>query len=159
MIAPALAGTKEIAPLENPVFISDLHLAPEHDKTLMQFFRFMKTQVPYYSELVILGDLFDFWLGDDTISSAESVVKALAYASSIGKRVLIAQGNRDVMLGRDFAAACGATLLAPEVAVKCIGKTILLSHGDEWCEGRGVSEVPSDDPRPAVAALRAQPSG
>ena len=133
MIAPALAGTKEIAPLENPVFISDLHLAPEHDKTLMQFFRFMKTQVPYYSELVILGDLFDFWLGDDTISSAESVVKALAYASSIGKRVLIAQGNRDVMLGRDFAAACGATLLAPEVAVKCIGKTILLSHGDEWC--------------------------
>ena len=133
MIAPALAGTKEIAPLENPVFISDLHLTPEHDKTLMQFFRFMKTQVPYYSELVILGDLFDFWLGDDTISSAESVVKALAYASSIGKRVLIAQGNRDVMLGRDFAAACGATLLAPEVAVKCIGKTILLSHGDEWC--------------------------
>ncbi len=132
-IAPALAGEKEVAPLANPVFIADLHLAPEHPKTLMQFFRFMKTQVPYYSELVILGDLFDYWLGDDAIDTAAPVVKALAYASSIGKRVLIAQGNRDVMLGRDFAAACGATLIAPEVTAECMGKKFLLSHGDEWC--------------------------
>ncbi len=133
MIAPASAGVTEVAPLLNPVFISDLHLSPEHPKTLMQFFRFMKTQVPYYSELVILGDLFDFWLGDDTIDTAAPVVKALAYASSIGKRVLIAQGNRDVMLGEDFARACGGVLLAPQATAECIGKKVLLSHGDEWC--------------------------
>lgn len=133
IIAPALAGTTEIAPLTNPVFISDLHLAPEHPNTLMQFFRFMKTQVPYYDELVILGDLFDYWIGDDTIETAAPIVKALAYAASTGKRILIAQGNRDVMLGADFASACGATLLAPEVTVECMGKTFLLSHGDEWC--------------------------
>ena len=131
IIAPALAGVSEVAPLVNPVFISDLHLAPEHPKTLMQFFRFMKMQLPYYEELVILGDLFDYWIGDDTIGAAEPVVKALAYASSIGKRVLITQGNRDVMLG--FAEACGATLLAPEVTVECMGRRFLLSHGDEWC--------------------------
>ncbi|MCG5030453.1 UDP-2,3-diacylglucosamine diphosphatase [Mesosutterella sp. OilRF-GAM-744-9] len=131
--APALAGTTEVAPLVNPVFISDLHLAPEHPKTLMQFLRFMKTQVPYYEELVILGDLFDYWIGDDTIDTAAPIVKALAYASSIGKRVLITPGNRDVMLGPGFAAACGATLLAPEVTVECMGRRFLLSHGDEWC--------------------------
>ena len=159
IIAPALAGTTEIAPLTNPVFISDLHLAPEHPNTLMQFFRFMKTQVPYYDELVILGDLFDYWIGDDTIETAAPIVKALAYAASTGKRILIAQGNRDVMLGADFASACGATLLAPEVTVECMGKTFLLSHGDEWCTKDIVPEVPRDDARPPVAARRPVASG
>ena len=132
-IPPALAGTTDIAPLENPVFISDLHLSPDHPKTVMQFFRFMKTQVPYYQELVILGDLFDYWVGDDTIETAAPVVKTLAYAASVGKRILITQGNRDVMLGADFAAACGATLMAPEVTVSCMGRRVLLAHGDQWC--------------------------
>ena len=54
---PALAGLTEIAPLTNPIIISDLHLAPTKPKTIMAFVRFMKTIAPRYPELVILGDL------------------------------------------------------------------------------------------------------
>ena len=68
---PALAGLTEIAPLTNPIIISDLHLAPTKPKTIMAFVRFMKTIAPRYPELVILGDLFDYWIGDDAHPEAQ----------------------------------------------------------------------------------------
>ena len=118
---PAEAGITEPAPLENPVLISDLHLTTKKPATIMGFFRFMKDVAPHYSELVILGDLFDFWIAQ------------LKLYSSLGHRLLIMPGNRDVMLGEDFARACGAELLAPQVKVNIKGRDVLLSHGDEWC--------------------------
>ena len=99
----------------------------------MGFFRFMKDIAPHYSELVILGDLFDFWIGDDAMAAAEPIIAQLKLYSSLGHRLLIMPGNRDVMLGEDFARACGAELLAPQVKVNIKGRDVLLSHGDEWC--------------------------
>lgn len=130
---PAEAGITEPAPLENPVLISDLHLTTKKPATIMGFFRFMKDVAPHYSELVILGDLFDFWIGDDARAAAEPIIAQLKLYSSLGHRLLIMPGNRDVMLGEDFARACGAELLAPQVKVNIKGRDVLLSHGDEWC--------------------------
>ena len=130
---PAEAGITEPAPLENPVLISDLHLTTKKPATIMGFFRFMKDVAPHYSELVILGDLFDFWIGDDAMAAAEPIIAQLKLYSSLGHRLLIMPGNRDVMLGEDFARACGAELLAPQVKVNIKGRDVLLSHGDEWC--------------------------
>lgn len=130
---PAEAGLTEVAPLENPVIISDLHLTTKKPATIMGFFRFMKDVAPHYSELVILGDLFDFWIGDDAMEAAEPIIAQLKLFSSLGHRLLIMPGNRDVMIGEDFARACGAELLAPQVKVSIKGRDVLLSHGDEWC--------------------------
>ena len=74
---PAEAGITEPAPLENPVLISDLHLTTKKPATIMGFFRFMKDVAPHYSELVILGDLFDFWIGDDAMAAAEPIIAQL----------------------------------------------------------------------------------
>ena len=133
MQVPALAGLASVAPLSNPVIISDLHLTPTKPKTIMGFLRFMKEVAPRYAELVILGDLFDFWIGDDAMGDAEAIVATLKLYTASGRRLLIMQGNRDVMLGEGFAAACGAELIADPIAVEIRGRKILLSHGDAWC--------------------------
>ena len=129
---PALAGLTEIAPLTNPIIISDLHLAPTKPKTIMAFVRFMKTIAPRYPELVILGDLFDYWIGDDASYTMAAVADALrAYSASHG--LYIMHGNRDFMMGERFAREIGATLLRDPAVGVLRGERILLSHGDLWC--------------------------
>jgi len=130
---PALAVTESIAPLLDPIFISDLHLALERPTTLRRFFRFMQTDAPPHRELVILGDLFEFWIGDDASDSAKPVIDALAAASAAGQRVFLMHGNRDPLLGHQFTAAAGATLLADPIIADVAGTRTLLSHGDAWC--------------------------
>ena len=130
---PVLAVTQSVAPLVDPVFISDLHLAPQRPATLQRFFRFMQADAPQHRELVILGDLFEFWIGDDASHAAKPVIDALARASGAGQRVLLMHGNRDPLLGQGFALAAGATLLADPIVAEVAGTTTLLSHGDAWC--------------------------
>jgi len=130
---PALAVEKTVAPLVDPIFISDLHLTAERPRTLTRFLRFMHEDAPAHPELVILGDLFEFWIGDDAGSAAAPVIGALAAAARAGQRVLIMHGNRDPLLGRDFARACGASLLADPIASEVAGTRTLLAHGDAWC--------------------------
>ncbi len=130
---PALAVTQSIEPLLDPIFISDLHLAPERPATLERFFRFMQSEARQHRELVILGDLFEFWIGDDASTPATPVIEALALVSNGGQRVFLMHGNRDPLLGHDFAVAAGATLLADPIIAEVAGTTTLLSHGDAWC--------------------------
>ena len=130
---PALAGTRSIAPLVDPIFISDVHLALERPATLGRFFRFMQTDAPRHPELVILGDLFDFWIGDDASGAAKPVIDALAAAARAGQRVFLMHGNRDPLLGHDFMTAAGATLLGDPIVADIAGTSTLLSHGDAWC--------------------------
>ncbi len=100
---------------------------------MQRFLRLMHEDVPRYQELLILGDLFEFWIGDDAAPSAQPVLDVLAAASATGKRVFLMHGNRDPLLGRGFARAAGATLLADPIIVEVAGTITLLSHGDAWC--------------------------
>ena len=130
---PALAVTQSIEPLIDPVFISDLHLALERPATLQRFFHFMQADAPRHLELVILGDLFEFWIGDDAAPAAKPVIDALAAATKAKQRVFLMHGNRDPLIGHDFARASRATLLADPIIVDVAGMRTLLSHGDAWC--------------------------
>jgi UDP-2,3-diacylglucosamine hydrolase len=130
---PVLSVSPSTAPLADPVFISDLHIAPERPRTLERLLRFLSEDAPAHRELVILGDLFEFWIGDDALPTVRPVVEALATVSAGGGRLLLMHGNRDPLLGRDFAAATGATLLADPIVVDVVGTPTLLTHGDAWC--------------------------
>lgn len=121
---PALAGLTEIAPLTNPIIISDLHLAPTKPKTIMAFVRFMKTIAPRYPELVILGDLFDYWIGDDAHPEAQPVIALLKLHAATGRRVIVMPGNRDVMLGAAFARAAGAELIRDPIVADICGRKL-----------------------------------
>lgn len=153
---PALAGAAEIAPLTNPIIISDLHLTEKKPKTIMAFVRFMKTIAPRYNELVILGDLFDFWIGDDAPGAAETIIALLKLHASTGRRVVVMPGNRDVMLGAGFAKAAGAELVRDPIVVEIKGRKVLLAHGDQWClkdEEYQKFRAMTHDPRWQAAAL------
>jgi UDP-2,3-diacylglucosamine hydrolase len=130
---PVLAVNTDTAPLADPVFISDLHLSPAKPRTVQRFLRFMREDAPRYRELVVLGDLFEFWIGDDSLPDAKAVVDAFAAATTRGQRVLLMHGNRDPLLGHDFAAATGGQLLADPIVIDVAGAPTLLSHGDAWC--------------------------
>ncbi len=153
---PALAGLTEIAPLSNPIIISDLHLTPKKPKTIMAFVRFMKTAAPRYPELVVLGDLFDFWIGDDACEEAQPIIALLKLHASTGRRVIIMPGNRDVMLGAQFAEMTGAELVRDPIVAEIKGRKALLAHGDQWClrdEAYQKFRAMTHDPRWQAAAL------
>ena len=129
---PTLEGRKSPLTLQNPAFISDLHLTSDAPETLEGFYRFLEGPAVQYDELVILGDFFDYWVGDDAAASDAPVLTALRrYAEH--HSLYLMQGNRDFMMGEAFAEAAGGTLLADPCLAYSQGRTLLLSHGDKWC--------------------------
>lgn len=135
---PALAAQADRAALSAPVFISDLHLNAAQPVTRAAFFQFVQDVAPQFRELVILGDLFEYWAGDDDDDPlGRDVAAALRALVERGTAVFLMHGNRDLLLGRAFCDAAGATLLAdPTLATIGSGtaaQTVLLAHGDAWC--------------------------
>ena len=118
------------------IFISDLHLNEPDAVTQARFDAFMKAAVPGADALYVLGDLLHVWLGDAMLPGnayAQRIAAQFAAASAAGTKIFIARGNRDFMIGREFAAACGATLLDEQTVIELGGKRVLLMHGDELC--------------------------
>lgn len=132
---PALAATADRVTLVDPAFVSDLHLGADHPRTLEAFLRFVRDVAPNHRELVILGDLFEYWSGDDDLPDpvAQVVCNALIEYAHGGGRVFLMQGNRDLLLGRFFAQHIGATLLADPTLATIGEQRMLLSHGDAYC--------------------------
>ena len=86
------------------------------------------------SQLFILGDLFEMWVGDDAPSAlAESVALALADFVTAGAEVAIMHGNRDFLIGEAYAARCRARLMAESEIITSGSREILLMHGDSLC--------------------------
>lgn len=132
--APARAATLDRVDLHDPVFISDLHLNPGQPLTLAAFHHFVRSVAPRFKELVILGDLFEYWAGDDDNDAlAAEVGGALAMLAGQGLAVYLMHGNRDLLMGAEFCARARATLLADPTLAQ-IGETrVLLAHGDAYC--------------------------
>src|SRR5262245_36356357 len=94
------------------IFVSDLHLAPERLRIVETFFSFLAETAVRAESVYILGDLFEYWIGDDDQDDpfTASIAAALAAVAARGVRVRLMQGNRDVLLGEAFARRCGAEL-------------------------------------------------
>ena len=124
--------------LRDPLFISDLHLNAGAPETLKRFLRFCDEDAVDHAELVILGDLFEYWIGDDALDDesdavARSVAAALHALVARGVRVYVMRGNRDLLLGAGFLRETGAQLLADPAVADIVGRELLLAHGDAWC--------------------------
>ena len=116
------------------LFIADLHLDPERPEITRLFGDFLDAEAGPADALYILGDLFESWVGDDDPSEAGAFVAAkLAALASSGVPVFFMHGNRDFMLGRDYAAKAGMRLLPDPTVIELYGKPVLLMHGDLLC--------------------------
>jgi UDP-2,3-diacylglucosamine hydrolase len=116
------------------LFISDLHLDTARPLIIRCFSDFLRDQAAHADALYILGDLYDYWIGDDAPSKGlEATIESLAKLSGSGLPIYFMQGNRDFLIGREFVRRTGCQLL-PEVAViDLYGEPTLIMHGDTLC--------------------------
>ena len=116
-------------------FVSDLHLSSSRPDANRVFLEFLSQVASKADRLYILGDLFEYWAGDDDLSDAfnHSIVAGLAATVSGGVPVMLMHGNRDLLLSRTFANATGANLLPDPTSVDLYGTRTLLMHGDTLC--------------------------
>jgi UDP-2,3-diacylglucosamine hydrolase len=117
------------------LFVSDLHLAVERPRIIEQFFSFLSGPARSAEALYVLGDLFEHWLGDDNSEDPlnADVAQAFASLSASGTALFFMQGNRDVLVGKEFARRADARLLDDPTLVDLYGTPTLLMHGDTLC--------------------------
>jgi len=117
------------------IFISDLHLCAERPHINRQFFDFIERTASQAGALYILGDLFEYWAGDDDLADPlnAGVAEALRALGAKGTAVFFMHGNRDLLIGREFAQRCGAKLLSDPTLLDLHGTRTLIMHGDTLC--------------------------
>jgi UDP-2,3-diacylglucosamine hydrolase len=117
------------------LFISDLHLAPERPAIIGLFLNFLKTRAGHAEALYILGDLFEYWIGDDAGRAPEvqPLTAALRALTHAGVPVYVMHGNRDFLLGQEFESVTGCRLLPDPSIIDLYGERVLLMHGDTLC--------------------------
>ena len=116
------------------LFISDLHLDATRPAATQAFHDFLKRRAANAAALYILGDLFEAWVGDDDDDPhAGEIMDALAELTAGGVPAWFVHGNRDFLVGDDFARRTGVTLLPDSSVVELGGERVLLMHGDSLC--------------------------
>ena len=116
------------------LFISDLHLEAARPDIGEQFLEFLDTEAAAAEALYILGDLFESWVGDDDPNTHYAEMKsAIRSLADGGTPVYFMHGNRDFMIGEQFAEETGITILPDPIVVELYGEPGLRSHGDAWC--------------------------
>lgn len=121
--------------MPHTLFISDLHLSADHPHSIAGFQRFIATLAPQAEVLYILGDLFEYWAGDDDRHDPfhAQVINALHDLAAHGIKIYLMHGNRDLLMGDELANVAGAILLADPTLLNLYGTPTLLSHGDKLC--------------------------
>jgi len=115
-------------------FASDLHLSEHTPKTLEAFENWLANVAQDGALVFLLGDLFEVWFGDDySDATTERVVQAVQSAQSAGARVFFMHGNRDFLLGEDFAEKAGMELLPDPEFLLVNHHVVLITHGDQLC--------------------------
>lgn len=117
------------------LFISDIHLSetrPDLTRALLNFLHHAHSDC---DQLFLLGDIFDAWIGDDFIHpDLTPVIDALKILSDQGTEIFFQHGNRDFLVGKQFASQIGAELLPEESIIQLPdGQSALIMHGDQLC--------------------------
>ncbi|MBP9535083.1 MAG: UDP-2,3-diacylglucosamine diphosphatase, partial [Pseudoxanthomonas sp.] len=116
------------------LFVSDLHLDPARPEITALFLRFLQREAASADALYILGDLFEAWVGDDDPSSTgQQVADGLRRLADAGVPVYFVHGNRDFLVGQDYAGRAGMRILPDPAVVSLYGEPVLVMHGDLLC--------------------------
>lgn len=120
--------------MHETLFISDLHLDRERPQIILLFQRFLTQEAAGADALYILGDLFEYWIGDDACAPPlEPVIAALRNLADRGIPLYLIHGNRDFFIGKEFARRSGCKLLPDAQVIDLYGEPTLIMHGDSLC--------------------------
>ncbi|MGN6312595.1 MAG: UDP-2,3-diacylglucosamine diphosphatase [Rhodanobacteraceae bacterium] len=116
------------------LFVSDLHLDDSRPHIVELFERFLANEARHADALYILGDLFEAWIGDDDDAPLPvRVASALKALNDSGVPIYFIAGNRDFLLGEEYARRAGMAILDDGTIVDLYGTPTLLLHGDTLC--------------------------
>ena len=114
-------------------FISDLHLHEGRPDITQAFVGFLEETAPKAEKLYILGDLFEVWIGDDNQSKFISEIRESLLKVNKTTEIFFMHGNRDFLLGPEFASSSGMKLISDPYVEEMFGSPVLLMHGDLLC--------------------------
>ena len=118
-------------------FISDIHLDQKSEYTTELFLLFLETMRNKLERLFILGDLFEYWIGDDDKSKFHQLIidkiKSLNQDPENKIEIYFIPGNRDFLIGKKFLKSIGAKKLPDPFPLNLYGRSMVLSHGDLLC--------------------------
>lgn len=119
-------------------FISDLHLEPARPASTHLLFEFLQHIRGQAEALYILGDLFEYWIGDDFLATPEGqrvlpILQAFRQVAASGTPIYLQHGNRDFLLAEQFAELSSMTLLPEQKTIDLYGQSTLIMHGDLLC--------------------------
>ena len=114
-------------------FISDLHLNEGRPDITQAFLTFLEETVSKAEKLYILGDLFETWIGDDNQNDLISIIREALLKTNKTVEIFMMHGNRDFLLGHEFALSSGMKLINDPKLEKIFGRHVLLMHGDLLC--------------------------
>ncbi len=117
------------------LFVSDLHLTARRPETAALFQRFLAGPARAAQALYILGDLFDYWAGDDDLADPfnADICATLAELAGAGTQTFFMPGNRDFLTGEQFSVSSRLTFLDDPTVIDIAGTSTLLMHGDTLC--------------------------
>lgn len=116
------------------MFISDLHLEDSRPESTELLLRLLAGPAREADAFYVLGDLFEFWIGDDALSpTALKVAEEFRNLFDAGVPCYFQHGNRDFLIGEDYAGKAGMKLLPETIVVELYGTPTLLLHGDTLC--------------------------
>ncbi len=116
------------------LFASDMHFEDQRPDILRAFFRLLEEKRGDLQQIYLLGDIFEVWLGDDTPSAcADALAEKLYSLANDGVEIFLMHGNRDFLLGEEYARRCGATLIHEPFLLELAGRKAALMHGDVLC--------------------------
>lgn len=117
----------------NTLFISDLHLQKQRPEITRAFFSFLDQKASKADSLYILGDFFEVWVGDDGTTAFEDDIIDRLKRLSKQCEIFFIHGNRDFLIGNQFAAQSKVTLLPDPTLITLNNETYLILHGDSLC--------------------------
>lgn len=115
---------------------ADLHLGPDNPETVQDFLQFLHSAQHQVNALILGGDIFNAWIGDDQIAHPAPWLAQVSEALRTFAQqhpLYLMRGNRDFLLGDTYAHHVHATLLPDQVILDTSAGLILMSHGDEYC--------------------------
>src|SRR5690606_3806937 len=117
------------------LFVSYIHLSPALPVTTQAFLDFLQHRAIRSKSLYLLGDIFEYWAGDDDADAPyhRHIISALRSVANAGTELFWIGGNRDFLIGKAFADAAGLTLLPDPSIIEVANRRIVLTHGDAAC--------------------------
>lgn len=116
---------------------SDIHLGPHIPSTNQAFFSFLAQASEQADALILLGDIFNVWFGDDVaLNSSDSwLVSSLSHIRLCAQQIPVyfVHGNRDFLMGKVLYQQLGVQALPDQCLLQTDAGIIFISHGDELC--------------------------